>query len=58
MKIYCFFTGIVEFLSIILVITPPAVSIPKERGVTSKSNNLSNFSSESLFKTAAWIEAP
>ena len=28
-----FFVGIVVFLSIILVHTPPAVSIPRERGV-------------------------
>jgi len=43
----------VEFFSTNLVITPPAVSIPKLKGVTSKRSNLSNFSSESLLSTAA-----
>jgi len=33
-----FFTGIVVFFSIILVNTPPRVSIPSERGVTSNSS--------------------
>lgn len=31
--------GIVVFLGIILVITPPKVSIPKDKGVTSSNNN-------------------
>jgi len=35
-KIYDFFVGIVVFLGIKTVITPPAVSIPRESGVTSK----------------------
>jgi len=34
-KTYDFLAGIVVFLGIITVITPPAVSIPKESGATS-----------------------
>lgn len=51
-------TGIVEFLGTNVVIIPPAVSIPSDNGVTSSNKSLSNFSSESLFKTAAYIAAP
>ena len=39
MKICDFFVGIVEFLGIRVVIIPPAVSIPSESGVTSKSTH-------------------
>lgn len=46
--------GIVVFLVIILVMTPPRVSIPKDSGVTSKSNK----SFKSPFKTPPWIAAP
>ena len=35
MKVWDFLVGIVEFLGINAVITPPAVSIPKVKGVTS-----------------------
>jgi len=34
-KIYDFLVGIVVFLGIRTVITPPAVSIPRDRGATS-----------------------
>jgi len=37
-KTYDFFVGIVVFLLIILVNTPPNVSIPKDKGVTSSNN--------------------
>ena len=37
-NIWLCFVGMVLFLSIILVQTPPAVSIPSDRGVTSSSN--------------------
>jgi len=37
-KIYDFFVGIVVFLGIKTVITPPAVSIPRLNGVTSRSS--------------------
>jgi hypothetical protein len=43
----------VVFLSINLVITPPAVSIPSDNGVTSNNNNLSRISPSSLLRTAA-----
>jgi hypothetical protein len=36
-NIYDFLVGIVVFLVIKAVITPPAVSIPNESGVTSRS---------------------
>ncbi len=48
----------VVFFSTITVITPPAVSIPKDNGVTSKSKTLSKLSPSSLFKTAAYMAAP
>jgi len=37
-KTYDFFVGMVEFLGIKTVITPPAVSIPKDKGATSSNN--------------------
>ena len=37
-KIWLFFTGMVVLRSISLVHTPPMVSMPKDRGVTSSSN--------------------
>jgi hypothetical protein len=44
----------VVFLGIILVITPPKVSIPKDKGVTSNNNK----SVTSPFKTPPWMAAP
>lgn len=44
----------VVFLGIILVITPPKVSIPKDKGVTSNNNK----SLTSPFNTPPWIAAP
>ena len=35
MKVCVFFVGIVVFLGIKTVITPPAVSIPRDKGTTS-----------------------
>jgi len=46
-KTYDFLVGIVVFLLIILVKTPPRVSIPKDKGVTSNNNK----SLTSPFKT-------
>jgi len=46
--------GIVVFLFIITVLTPPIVSIPKDKGATS--SNKTSFTSP--LKTAPWIEAP
>jgi len=37
-KVYDFLVGIVVFLGIKTVITPPAVSIPKDNGATSNNN--------------------
>ena len=44
MKVYDFLVGIVVFLGINTVITPPAVSIPNERGATSRSNKSLTYS--------------
>jgi hypothetical protein len=52
-KIWDFLTGIVEFLGIIFVITPPAVSIPRERGVASNIITLSIASDYTLVRIAA-----
>src|SRR5690606_30873197 len=49
-----FDVGIVVFLSINLVATPPSVSIPNDNGVTS--NNSTSLTSPA--KTAPWIAAP
>jgi hypothetical protein len=42
-KIYYFLVGIQVFLSIREVIIPPAVSIPRESGTTSKSKRSYTF---------------
>ena len=49
-----FLTGTVVFLSIILVNTPPIVSIPNDNGVTSNNNT----SLTSPINTPPWIAAP
>ena len=54
MKTSVFLVGIVVLASINFVKTPPNVSIPKERGVTSNSNT----SFTSPVSTAPWIAAP
>ena len=36
-KVSDFFVGIIVFLGVILVVTPPKVSTPKDNGVTSRS---------------------
>jgi hypothetical protein len=43
-NVYDFLVGIVVFLGIKTVITPPAVSIPRERGATSKSKRSLTYS--------------
>jgi len=50
--------GIVVFLPIILVITPPAVSIPMDNGATSRSKSSYVFSFPLPVKIAAWTAAP
>jgi hypothetical protein len=37
-KVYAFLVGMVVFLEIKVVITPPAVSIPNDNGATSNNN--------------------
>ena len=51
---WLFFVGIVVFFSINFVDTPPNVSIPSDRGVTSKRST----SLTSPWRTPAWIAAP
>lgn len=58
MKVCDFFVGIVVFLGIKTVIIPPAVSIPKESGVTSISSKLSVVSEPCPERMAAWTAAP
>lgn len=48
----------VVFLGIRTVMTPPAVSIPNESGVTSISKTLSVASDPVPDKIAAWTAAP
>ncbi len=50
----CALVGMVVFLLISLVITPPSVSMPRDSGVTSSSST----SLTSPFSTPAWIAAP
>ncbi len=49
-----FLVGIVVFFSMIFVITPPRVSIPSDRGVTSRRST--SFTSPA--RTPPWIAAP
>ena len=53
-KIWLFLVGIVVFLSIKVVDTPPKVSIPNDNGVTSKRTK----SLISPANTPPWIAAP
>ncbi len=53
-KTWLFLQGMVVFLSMILVKTPPAVSTPRDSGVTSRSRT----SFTSPFMTAPWMAAP
>ena len=53
-KIWLFFVGIVVFLSISFVATPPNVSMDRDSGVTSRSST----SFTSPVSTPAWIAAP
>ena len=53
-KISAFSVGIVVLRVINGVITPPSVSIPSDRGMTSRSNT----SVTSPAKTPAWMDAP
>ena len=50
------FVGIVVFLSISFVATPPRVSIPSERGVTSRRSMLEAPASPAILPP--WIDAP
>ncbi len=50
----CALVGMVVFFGISFVITPPKVSIPKDKGVTSSNNT----SLTSPCKTPPWIAAP
>ena len=53
MNIYDFLVGIVVFLVIKAVITPPAVSIPRVNGVTSNNNKSYTYSPPVLERMAA-----
>ena len=53
-NVWLFFVGIVVFLSINFVDTPPRVSIPSDKGVTSRRST----SLTSPWRMPAWIAAP
>jgi len=57
-NVYDFLVGMVVFLGINTVITPPAVSIPKLNGVTSNNKISLIFSLSLLVNTAAYTAAP
>ncbi len=57
-NIYDFFVGIVVFLGINTVITPPAVSIPRLKGVISNNNKSLTCSLPYSVKIAAYTAAP
>mmetsp|Transcript_11235 Transcript_11235/g.23768 ORF Transcript_11235/g.23768 Transcript_11235/m.23768 type:complete len:450 (-) Transcript_11235:514-1863(-) len=54
LKVCCFLVGMVVFRGMSLVMTPPSVSIPRERGVTSSNK----ISLTSPFRTPPWMAAP
>ena len=58
MKVWDFLVGIVVFLGIRTVMTPPAVSIPSESGVTSIKRRLSVCADPCPERIAAWTAAP
>lgn len=53
-KVWVCLVGMVVLRLIRTVITPPAVSIPRDRGVTSRSNKSCTFSDLSPDRMAAW----
>jgi len=53
-----FLVGMVVFLGMRTVITPPAVSIPRERGATSRRTQLLTCSFPYPVRIAAWTAAP
>jgi len=57
-KIYDFFVGMVVFLGMRTVITPPAVSIPRDNGVTSSKSKSFTLLSPSPVRIAAYTAAP
>mmetsp|Transcript_31089 Transcript_31089/g.73272 ORF Transcript_31089/g.73272 Transcript_31089/m.73272 type:complete len:329 (+) Transcript_31089:552-1538(+) len=54
LKVCCFLVGMVVLRGMSLVMTPPSVSIPSDRGVTSSNK----ISLTSPFKTPPWMAAP
>jgi hypothetical protein len=57
-NVYDFFVGMVVFLGIRTVITPPAVSIPKDNGVTSNNRRSLTYSFPYPVRIAACTAAP
>jgi len=52
-KVYDFLVGMVVFLGIKVVMTPPAVSIPRESGATSSNKRSLTYSEVEPVKIAA-----
>merc|ERR1711973_826065 len=57
-KVWVCLVGMVVFLLMREVITPPAVSIPRDRGATSNSRRSETASLVSPVRMAAWTAAP
>ena len=57
-NVWLFLVGTVVFLSIKLVIIPPAVSMPNDKGVTSNNNKSSILDDLIPERIAAWTVAP
>jgi len=57
-NVWFFLVGIVVFLGIKVVITPPAVSNPIDNGATSNNNKSWTWASPEPVKMAAWTAAP
>jgi len=57
-NVWLFLVGMVVLRAIKTAISPPAVSIPRDRGATSRSKRESVFSEVTPVKMAAWTAAP
>ena len=57
-KVFDFFVGMVVFLGTNTFITPSAVFIPSESGVTSIDNKQSVYYDPCPLRMAAWTAAP
>lgn len=54
-NIWAFLVGITEFLGINFVITPPTVSIPIVRGLTSNKTSSPKWQNKEVIKILKWL---